>query len=201
MSRRMLKAAALGVAFASLSSVAQAQKVTTEGLTLGLDASYANVKLDGDIEESGSGFGAALRVGYGFNRMWQPYINWSTTKIDVDGGDYGLGSLDLGTRINFPRAGASWVPFADVAYNVRAAAADIDDGAGGTQRLELDGSAFTLGGGVQWYMNDRWSLDGGLQYQIGGFDEGELDGMSGDVDVDANTLRLNFGFSWRPMAR
>jgi opacity protein-like surface antigen len=192
----MLKAAALGAAIVSLSSVAEAQNVLTQGLSLGLDASYASVKLEGDIEESETGYGLGLRVGYGVNRMWQPYLNYGRTSFDVEGGDATLGSIDLGTRVNFPLAGKTWVPFADVAYNIRTAT--LDDG---VDEMDLDGSSFTLGGGVQWFLNSAWSLDGGLQYQIGGFDEAEMGGATADVDVDANTLRLNFGFSWRPMAR
>jgi hypothetical protein len=193
----MLKAAALGVAFASLSTVAQAQNVLTQGLSLGLDVSYANVTLDGEgLDESESGLGFGVRAGYGVSRMWQPYLNFSRNTFEVEDTDASLQSIDLGTRVNFPLAGKSWVPFADVSYNIRSAT--IED-AGGD--LELEGSSFSLGGGVQWFMNSQWSLDGALQYQMGGFDEGEMGGLSGDVDIDANTLRLNFGFSWRPMAR
>ncbi len=198
MSRRMLKAAVLGAAIASLSSVAEAQNILTQGLALGLDASYANVTLDGEgIDESEGGFGFGLRAGYGINRMWQPYLNWGRTSFEVQDVDATLQSIDIGTRVNFPLAGKSWVPFADVAYNIRSAKIEDDGG-----DLELDGSTFSLGGGVQWFMNSQWSLDGGLQYQIGKFDEGEEGGESfDDLDIDANTLRLNFGFTWRPMAR
>jgi opacity protein-like surface antigen len=198
MSRRMLKAAVLGVAIASVSSVAEAQNVLTQGLALGLDASYANVTLDGEgIDESEGGFGFGLRAGYALNRMWQPYLNWGRTSFEVEDVDATLQSIDIGTRVNFPLAGKSWVPFADVAYNIRSA--KLEDGS--SPDLDLDGSSFTIGGGVQWVMNSQWSLEGGLQYQMGKFDEGEQGGLSGDVDIDANTLRLNFGFTWRPMSR
>ena len=197
MYRRMLQATAVGLVFAASSSVAHAQNALTQGLSLGLDLSYSSVKFDGEgVEDDMTGLGAGLRVGYGFGRMIQPYISWSSAKSELEEFDADLGSLDIGTRVNFPLAGRAWMPFADVAYSIRTATVDTEP-----DELELDGSAFILGGGVQYFLNSAWSLDGGLQYQIGGFDEGESGASSNDVDIDANTLRLNLGFSWRPMAR
>jgi hypothetical protein len=196
----MLQAAAVGLAIVATSSVAQAQNVLTQGLSLGLDVSYANVTLKNDDlgwDESEGAMGVGLRAGYGLNRMWQPYVSISRHSFEVQDVDASLQSIDLGTKVNFPLAGKAWVPFADVSYNLRSATLEGDGG-----DAELDGSTFTLGGGVQWFMNSQWSLDGGLQYQIGKFDEGEEGGESfDDLDIDANTLRLNFGFTWRPMAR
>ena len=197
MYRRMLQAAAVGLAIAATSSVAQAQNILTQGLSLGLDVSYANVTLDGEgIDESEGGIGFGVRAGYGLNRMWQPYVGFTRNTFEVQGTDASVQSIDLGTRVNFPLAGKSWMPFADVSYNLRSAT--IEDV---PSDLDLDGSSFSLGGGVQWSVNRQWSIDGGLQYQIGKFDEGEMDGTSADVDLDSNTMRLNVGFTWRPMAR
>ena len=201
MARRVLKAAALGLAFASISSVAQAQNVLTQGFSLGLDVSYVNQKLE---DESGSGIGGGLRLGYGFGKTFQPYINLSTSKIDVDGGDYGLGHFDIGTRINLPRANSRLVPYADLAISVRAIGADIENDPDlGSGEFEATGTGFTLGGGVQYFMNSKWAFDGGLQYTIGKYGDAQWDGqdIAGFPDVDGNALRLNVGFSWFPTAR
>ena len=196
---RTLKAAAFGLAFASITSVAQAQDIALQGFSLGVDVTYANQKLE---DESGSGVGIGARFGYGVGQMWQPYVNLSSTKVDVEGGDYGLGQIDLGTRVNFVRGASRLVPFADLALSFRGISTDLEDATTGeTAEFEASSTGLTLGGGARYFMNSQWAFDGGLQYTLGKYGDAKLAGESLEGEVDGNALRLNVGFSWYPMAR
>ena len=73
---------------------------------------------------------------------------------------------------------------------------------GGGDRLDLRGSGFTAGGGIEYFLRPTLALEGGLDFTFGSFSEGRVTGTGwqdlGDQALDATSSRVNVGISWHP---
>ena len=207
----VIKSLALVVGVAATASVAGAQ-LSAQGLSVNARLGYATGysvsgdDFDGDELKTDGGILGGLGIGYAFTPMFGLYANMDVAKqaSSTEGldGDFGVAYFEFGTRINLTMLqSAKFLPYINAAYMSRAMGADIDFG-GETERFELNGSGFSIGGGAQYRISPRLAFDGGVQVGMGKFDEGELGGEKESLDLDnTTTTRIHFGINWFPMAK
>ncbi|HET9948447.1 MAG TPA: outer membrane beta-barrel protein [Longimicrobiales bacterium] len=202
--RRTITAAALVLpAVLLLTGTAQAQESTTRGFNLGFHLSGASISPeDGDSSEGG---GAGLTLGYGINRTVQLFLQLDGTAFDVDDaaiqGDWEMGHADLGVRFHFANSLRWWVPYLQAALSGRAVGVDDAVVQGQTERHDVSfaGGAFSLSGGILLYFNETLAADLQLIWSNGEFTEIEVENVTiSDLEIDAETTRLNVGISWWP---
>ena len=57
----------------------------------------------------------------------------------------------------------------------------------------------SFGGGLQYVLSPKFSLDGGVTMAIGNFNQLDDDGDLGTIQVNSSTsIRLRAGVVWRP---
>jgi len=164
------------------------------GLVLG--AHLNGSALDGDdFDEMESGGGLGLLVGYGFNRMFTLYLQADGASMDAPDMDdaYSLGQGDLGLRLHFGDPTRSAIFYLDGAFTAWLARYDILG-----SDMDVTGTGFTLGGGLEYFFSPGFALDVGLKFTVGNFDEVSYEGDSESMDLDANSTRFNLGVSWYP---
>lgn len=172
----------------------------TAGFHLGvfLNGSAAQVE---DADEADSGGGLSLHLGYGVNDNFSLFARASGAAIQAEGfaeDQYTLAHVDLGGRYSFGTTAAALRPFLQAAFSGRAASFDL----GSEGMLDVRGSGFTGGGGLEYFVNPNLAIEGGLLFSFGEFNEGRLDGSEWvdleDASLDMNTTRFDLGISWHP---
>lgn len=182
-------------------SAARAQESTTRGLTVGVHLSGASLQVESQDRNNAGGGG--LRLGYGVNRRITIFAQGDGARFDEQStgdfdGDWTMGHFDVGVRFNFASSLRPWVPFLEGALGYRAVSVS-NPVVQGTPRneLSLEGAGLTLGGGVAFYFVESFALDVALLWTGGEFDTVRVDDVSvGNLDVDANSSRLNVGVAW-----
>lgn len=214
--RGRIAGAVLAVAVAGLQalapSVATAQdRSNTNKLFVGLALGSASIELEGEDDDGfrtdrEQGFGASVRLGYGFTSLFALYLEGSAAEIDAEGETFALVHGDIGARFHFGGPTRAFIPFLDVGFTGRAIAVDdleVDDGQGGftTVDAEISGSGLSFGGGFLWFFNPKWALDVGLKLTTGEFDTVKFDNISiSGFELDATSARLMVGITWFPMS-
>lgn len=204
----VLKTFVLAIGVVATASVADAQ-----GLSVNARAGYASgytVKGDqfgSDEIRTDGGILGGVGIAYGFTPMFGLYANLDAARqgnrTDRSNGNFGVAYFEFGTRVNLTMLqSAKFLPYVNAAYMSRAMAADVDLGGGNTERFELSGAGFSIGGGAQYRMSPRFSFDGGVQVGMGKFDEGRFGGTRQSVRLDNTTsTRVSLGLNWFPMAK
>lgn len=194
---RTLAAAALLAGALHTPAAAQSN---TQGFSVGafLNGSAAQVE---DADEADSGGGLSLHLGYGVNESVSLFARVSGAAIEAEGfaeDQYALAHFDLGARYSFGSTASRLRPFLQGAYSGRAASFDL--GSEGT--LDVRGSGFTGGGGLEYFVSPTMSIEGGLSFTSGEFNEGRLDGSEwvdlDDTSFDMTTTRVDLGVTWHP---
>lgn len=182
---------------------AAAQESTTRGLSLALYLQGASLSVEGG--DPGSGGGGGLRIGYGINRTITLFARTDASETDVDDADiegqWKLAHVELGTRFHFANSLRSWVPWVEAAIGARAVSVDEAEVEGDptAEEVTFNGSAFSLGGGLDIYFSESLALDVGLAWTSGEFNEIEVGPVSIDgFDLDARSFRFNLGLAWWP---
>lgn len=182
---------------------AAAQESTTRGLSLALYLQGASLSVEGG--DPGSGAGGGLRVGYGINRTVTLFARTDLSETDVDDADvegqWKLAHVELGGRFHFANSLRSWVPWLEAAIGARSVTVDDAEVEGDptADEVTFSGSAFSLGGGLDFYFSESLALDVGLAWTSGEFDEIEVGPVSlGGFDLDAQSFRFNLGLAWWP---
>jgi hypothetical protein len=179
-----------------------AQRSTTRGWVLGAHLQGGSLTVDNDDPAGGGGLG--VRAGYGLNRHFTPYLEADAIQFDVSntelGGTWGMTHLDLGVRYNFANSLRRWVPFLETALGVRAVI--VDDGtANGTNvgRVTFSGGAFSLGGGVGYYVKQHFAIETLIKFTGGTFENVDVGNVTvRNLDIEAESTRLKFGVAWWP---
>lgn len=195
--------AVLAAALLLAPAAASAQASTTRGFNVALYLQGASLTVeDGD---PGSGGGAGLRVGYGLNRIVTLFARADGSRIDVDDasvrGEWGLAHVEIGGRFHFANSLRRWVPWLEAAVGARAVSVEdaVVEGERETAEVTFNGSALSLGGGLDVYFTERWALDAGLAWTAGEFDEIEVGRLTlTGLDIDASSFRFNVGATWWP---
>lgn len=186
----LLLAVGLGFALTSVETHAQG---ASEGFVLGAHLNGSAISTDGsDVVESGGGLSGI--VGYGFTPMVGVYARLTGASIQPTSGDsYALAHFDLGMRLNLKNGSSQWVPYLNAALTGRAASFNI-----GGQTLDVSGSALTLGGGLQFFVNSTAAFAASLDYSFGDFTEASSGGQTVDIELGAGSTRFDLGILWYP---
>jgi opacity protein-like surface antigen len=192
----------VSAALCALPGTAAAQSSTTRGLSLALYLQGASLSVE-NADPAGGG-GGGLRVGYGFNRIVTGFIRFDGSKIDVDDatveGEWSLGHAEIGARFHFANSLRRWVPWLEASAGARAVSVE-DAVVEGDEAADVsfNGTAFSVGGGLDFYMSQNWALDVGLAWTGGEFNEIEVGAVSvSGFDIDAQSFRFNLGVAWWP---
>lgn len=174
----------------------------TKGFFLGahLNGSAVESTDPGVDDETESGLGAGLQVGFGFSNRVALFADVTAAALEGRG-EISLVHGDLGIRYSF--AGVSrFVPFLEAAVTGRLRAEDdvpLENGARGDR--SLSGAALTLGGGAQWFATRHVAFGGSVKWTAGEFTTLTVNDLSVDgLDVDATSTRINVGMIWHPKA-
>lgn len=196
--RRVLSSATFLIV-AAVPAGLEAQSSTTRGWNLGFHLQGATLSVEeGDAANAG---GLGLHAGYGLNRRFTIFASLDGAEFDVDDADaelagtWKMGHFDLGTRFHFANSLRRWVPYLEAAIGARVVS--LDDATVGDQEragVSFSGPAFTVGGGVSFYIKETLSLDLDLNFTSGEFTDvsvGEL--TVGGFDIDARSTRFGVG--------
>jgi len=179
-----------------------AQRSTTRGWMLGAYLQGGSLTVDGHDPSGGGGLG--IRAGYGVNRHFTPYIEADAIQFDVAntdlGGDWGMTHLDFGVRYSFANSLRRWVPFLETALGVRAVI--VNDGTvngNDVGRVTFSGGAFSLGGGVSYYVKQHVAIETLIKFTGGTFENVNVGDVTvGNLDIKAQSTRLKIGVAWWP---
>ena len=188
-------------------SMQSAPRTNTSKLLLGLSASGSALRSDGLNSSTESGAGLAGQLGWGFTKNFAIVIDASAARIESVAGKYDLAHVDIGGRWHFVSSSHGFVPFVEVGYSGRAMAQNdvlMADEIGNTYAgdLTLLGGGISFGGGLQYFITQKWALGGAFKWTTGSFTRVQIDDMSLDgFAIDAASARFNMGFTWFPMGR
>lgn len=174
--------------------------LSKEGFYLGGNILYNNI--DGDFDgingpEADPGLGIGLIAGYAFIPSFAFQINWNASVHDsalftgAIPSDGGFGAFILGLKYNFlsdqtlqPFIRGGWGGFA---FTIKdPIVGDVD----------LTGTGFDLGLGLDYYANPHFSIGGGVSRRFIKYDEIEMqgtkEGLSPKVNGDTTSLDISF---------
>lgn len=171
----------------------------TEGLFVETHLQGDGVTVEDDETDSGRGFG--VKVGYGFTPLLTGYIGIDGASLDVaDPGtqvstasEYALVYVDLGGRLNFRAGSNSAVPYLD--GSISGVASTYNTSAGDAT---FSGAGVSLGGGLQYFFSPQFAFNGGLDLTFGSYDEVEVAGETESLDLGFTGARIDIGVSWYP---
>ncbi len=204
MLRRISSPSLALVAGLALALPLHAQQSTTRGLNLGIHLTGASLQVqDGDRSNAGGG---GIFVGYGFNRHFELFGQLDGGEFDVKDtdvdGKWTMGHADLGLRFNFANSLRSWVPYVQGAFTARAVSVSdaVVNQTTQSDKVSFIGGAFTVGGGVVFYFNQKLALDLQLAFSGGQFTKVDVGSATIDLadPLDANSSRFSVGLSWWP---
>jgi hypothetical protein len=153
---------------------------------------------------TGLGGGLGIMAGYELNRAVTGFASLDVARqgsgVNYMSGSFGLVHAEIGVRAILSRNNPQMVPYATAAIGRRALGArvtDLEDGE--IYDLTLSGTMLSLGGGAQYRLSPKVSLDGGLEFGIGAFDHVDDNGDLYTIAVNSSTsIRLRAGVVWRP---
>jgi len=190
---------ALCVALAAAHPAA-AQESTTRGFNLGGHLLAAGVSIEKGEQHGGGG--AGLHVGYGVNRIIGLFAALDGSKIDVANenvnGSWEMAHIDLGVRFHFANTLRSWVPYLETAFTSRqVTVTNPRVNNQNVNKLDFNGGAFTVGGGMSFYFNESLALDLDLKLSAGQFTSiGAGNATVSGLDIDAGSTRFALGLLW-----
>ncbi len=182
-------------------------RTNTTNLMLGLSLNGSAVRGDDLNSSTESGAGLAAQIGWGFTKNFALVFDASAARIETVGGDFDLAHVDIGGRWHFVSASHGFVPFLEVGYSGRAAMQNdvlMSDGAGNTFTgdLSIIGSGISFGGGLQYFVGQKWAVGGTFKWTAGEFTQVKIDDLTIDgLGIDATSARFNMGLTWFPMGR
>lgn len=150
------------------------------------------------------GGGLGIMAGYELNRAVTAFASLDVAKqnsgVSWMQGSFGLVHAELGVRANLSQTNAQTKPYLLAAIGKRAIGAritDFDDDE--VYDLAFSGTMLSFGGGLQYLLSPKLSLDGGVELGLGAFDHYDADGDIGSISANASTtIRVRAGVVWRP---
>ncbi len=192
--KSLLAALLLG---ASAVSVEAQGSAGAKGFFLGAALNGSSLTADDLNEESESGGGLLLQLGWGFNPNLALFLEGSAASMSSEGESWILSHGDLGLRYHFAAPGRRFVPFVDGAFTSWSGTEDDADLGGEVGDLEISGVGFSFGGGFLYFFTPRVALNTQLKYTKGEFNEIRFANVTVDgFDVDASSGRFNVGITW-----
>ena len=119
--------------------------------------------------------------------------------VDYMSGSFGLVHAEIGVRAALSKSNPDMVPYLLAAIGRRAVGARVTDFEDGEiYDMSLSGNMLTFGGGLEYKLSRKVSLDGGIEFGIGTFSHVD-DGDVYTISVNNSTsTRLRAGVVWRP---
>ena len=153
---------------------------------------------------TGLGGGLGIIAGYELNKAITGYalldvarqgsgVNWMS-------GSFGLVHAEIGVRANLSQNNPQMRPYLQAGLGKRSLGARVTDFEDDeVHDMSLSGNMLSFGGGLQYVLSPKVSLDGGVSMAIGNFNQWEDDGDLGTIQVNSSTsIRLKAGVVWRP---
>jgi len=166
----------------------EAQSPTPQGFHLGVHLNGSALQFAGEsTTESGGGLG--FRLGWGFTPNLTAFVG--VDAATMEGGDYTFAQSDLGARYHFVSEARRGAPYVDASLSYWLAETDFFG-----PKVEISGTALTLGGGYLHFFSSSVAFDVGLRFGFGTFDEGRSGGVAVTMDESARSTRFNMGISW-----
>lgn len=191
-------AVALALLFAAPTFGAAQERVDTQvrsdptGLHFGLWLNGSAINFDGDPDnDAGPGLGLAL--GWAPSPVVTIFLSADGANVtdESEGLDYTLAHGDLGVRLNLHSPDRGWAPYLEGAFTARRADVELLG-----ETFTVEGTGFTLGGGVGFFVRPGLAIDLGLLWTAGTFDEVSSGGLAGNIDEDATSARFRVGMRW-----
>lgn len=160
-----------------------------------------------DIEGSwgtGMGGGIGIMAGYEINKSVVGFASFDVAKqpsgVNYMTGSFGLVHAEVGIRANLSKSNPQMVPYALAAVGRRAIGArvtDLEDDE--IYDMSLSGTMLSFGGGVQYKLSPKMSLDAGAELGLGALDHVDDNGDLYTISVNSSSsIRVRAGFVWRP---
>lgn len=152
---------------------------------------------------TGLGGGLGVMVGYDLNKAVTAFASLDVARqgsgVDYMSGSFGLVHAEIGVRAALSRSNPQMVPYLLAAIGRRAVGATVTDFEDGeVYDMSLSGGMLTFGGGLEYKLSRKVSLDGGIEFGIGTFSHVD-DGDVYTINVNSSTsTRLRAGVVWRP---
>jgi hypothetical protein len=150
------------------------------------------------------GGGLGIMAGYELNRTVTAFASLDVAKqnsgVSWMQGSFGLVHAELGVRAQLSQTNAQSKPYLMAAIGKRAIGARITDfDEDEVYDLSFSGTMLSFGGGLQYLLSPKLSLDGGVELGLGTFDHYDSDGDIGSLSANASTsIRVRAGVVWRP---
>jgi len=150
------------------------------------------------------GGGLGIMAGYELNRAVTAFVSLDVAKqnsgVSWMQGSFGLVHAELGVRAQLSQTNAQSKPYLMAAIGKRAIGARITDlDEDEVYDLSFSGTMLSFGGGLQYLLSPKLSLDGGVELGLGTFDHYDSDGDIGTLSANASTsIRVRAGVVWRP---
>ena len=141
-----------------------------------------------DDDDSVSGAGGDLTLGYAFSPAVSVYANLSGSSGSNAPLNLSLGGFGLGGRFHINGGNAKLVPFVGAAASFQSATFTAD---GFTGSADYSGAGGEVEGGILYFFSPSLALDTGVSAAFAGL-------SSTDDEVSANVVRFGVGLSWRP---
>lgn len=150
------------------------------------------------------GGGLGIMAGYDLNKSITAFASLDVARqgsgVNYMTGSFGLVHAELGVRANLSKANQQMMPYATAAIGRRAIGArvtDLEDGE--IYDMSLSGTMVSFGGGLQYTLSPKVSLDGGAEFGVGAFNHVDDNGDLYNINVNSSTtIRVRAGVTWRP---
>jgi hypothetical protein len=172
----------------------------TDGFSVGLHLQGTSLDDDADDDfEAFTGGGLGLDLAYGFSSGLALFLDVQAGGLESEDAPEneidGVVTVDLGARYNFGGGRRSLVPFLEAALTGIALDSEGDLG----EDVTVSGAGVTIGGGVQYFVSRKLSLNAGMRMTGGAFTHVETDGDDQEIDDQSFTAtRVIVGASWHP---
>lgn len=162
------------------------------GFHLGGYLNGSGIEYEGN-NDTESGGGIALALGWGINRTVTVYLRGSAAEVEMTGlnDTYALAHFDFAARVHLRGPEAQVLPFVTAGGSVRAAEIDILG-----DPFSITGTGPTLGGGLAIFLRPALAIDIGLTWTGGAFTEAEYRGLKEEIDISATSVRFEAGVAW-----
>ena len=153
---------------------------------------------------TGLGGGLGIMAGYELNKAVTGFASLDVARqgsgVNWMSGSFGLVHAEIGVRANLSKANPQMQPYLQAGIGRRSLGARMTDlEEDETHDVSLSGNMVSFGGGLQYVLSPKVSLDGGVSMAIGNFNQWEDDGDLGTIQVNSSTsIRLRAGVVWRP---
>jgi len=153
---------------------------------------------------TGLGGGLGIMAGYELNKAVTGYASLDVARqgsgVNWMSGSFGLVHAEIGVRATLSKTNPQMQPYLQAGIGKRSLGArmtDLEDDE--VHDVSLSGNMISFGGGLQYVLSPKVSLDGGVSMAIGNFNQWEDDGDLGTIQVNSSTsIRLKAGVVWRP---